>query len=51
MRKSERLILGLGLVAAFSASLLAAPHLAAGEQGNGARVHDAAASAPLVVID
>ena len=50
MRESGRLLLGLGLAAAFSASLVAAAHLPAGEQVAGvAQAHNVAASAPLVV--
>ena len=50
MRESARFLLGLGLAAAFSTSLVAATHLPAGEQvADVAQVHDAAASAPLVV--
>jgi hypothetical protein len=50
MRESGRILLGIGLAAACSASLLAAAHLPAGAQNADAvLVHDAAASAPLVV--
>ena len=50
MRESGRFPLVIGLVAAFSASLLAAAHLPAGEQvADVAQAHAAAASAPLVV--
>ncbi len=50
MRESGRFVLGLGLAAAFSASLLAAAHLPPGEQVAGAaEMPNAAASAPLVM--
>lgn len=50
MRESGRFVLGLGLVAAFGASLPAAAHLPAGEQAAGAaQAHNAAGSAPLVM--
>ena len=50
MRESGRFLLGIGIVAAFGAPLSAAARLPAGVQDTGAApVHDAAASAPLVV--
>ena len=50
MRESARLLLGLGLVAAFGTPLLAAAHLPPGVQvAEAADAHDAAATAPLVV--
>ena len=50
MWESARFLLGLGLAAAAGTSLLAATHLPAVEQlAEAVEMHDAAASAPLVV--